>query len=162
MSSKTFWQLVAVLCTFLVALILDIAPWPKDLQYFRPSWLVLVLMYWILAIPNKVNIGAAFVLGIIFDFVIGSVLGVHALIFSIFAYFIARGHLVLRNLSLWFQSILVVFFVIGVQFGIFVVEYTLHKVTFNSEELVGALFSGILWPWLFLLLRKIRRQVKLR
>ena len=161
MNSKAFWQLVVVSCTFLVALMLDIAPWPRELQYFRPSWLVLVLMYWILAIPNKVNIGIAFLLGLIFDFVLGSVLGVHALVFSIFAYFIARGHLVLRNLSLWFQSILVMFFIAALQLGVFIVEFTLNKVLFNPEEIVGAFISGILWPWLFLLLRRIRRQVNL-
>ena len=162
MNSKACWQLVVVSCTFLVALMLDISPWPRELQYFRPSWLVLVLMYWILAIPNKVNIGTAFFLGIILDFVLGSVLGVHALVFSIFAYFIARGHLIFRNLSLWFQSILVMSFIVCIQLGIFIIEYTLHQVTFNLEEIVGALLSGILWPWLFLLLRRIRRQANLR
>lgn len=154
------WLIVA--CTFIVAIVLEIAPWPSQFQYFKPAWLVLVLMYWALSIPNKVSIGWAFIVGVVWDLVLGSVLGIHALVLSIFTYLISLNHLILRNLSLWLQSLLVVLFVIIIRLGIFFMELFVHNALFNWQEIYGALLSGLLWPWVFLLLRKIRRQLHLR
>lgn len=154
-------QWLIVVSTFIIALVLEISPWASHFQYFKPSWLVLVLLYWVLAIPNKVSIGFAFIFGVIWDLVLGSVLGIHALVLSIFTYIIALNHLILRNLSLWQQSLLVIIFVVCIRLGIFLMEFFLHNAIFHWQELYGAFISALLWPWVFLLLRKIRRQVGL-
>ena len=161
---KTHWliQFFMVICTFLVALVMEITPWSAEFQAFRPSWLVLVLLYWVLALPNKISIGWSFVVGLIWDLSLGSILGVHALVLSIFAYLIASNHLVLRNLSIWLQSILVILSVVAIHIAIFLIELFMHSARFNPQELIGALISGILWPWVFLLLRTLRRKFGLR
>ena len=48
---------------FVVALVMELAPWPAGFQAFKPSWLILVLLYWTLALPDRVSIGLAFLLG---------------------------------------------------------------------------------------------------
>ena len=88
-------------------------------------------------------------------------MGIHALVLSVTIYFVVKNYLVLRNLSLWFQSLLVIAFVFIVRLAIFLVEFSLHTAFFNWQEIFGALASGILWPWVFLLMRKMRRKVKL-
>ena len=122
---------------------------------------MLVFTYWALSIPHKVSIGWAFIIGIIWDMVLGSTLGVHALVMSMFAYLITAGHLILRNMSLWMQSLLIVAFVFAIRLSIFFIEFLLHSATFNWQEIFGSLASGVLWPWVFLLLRKVRRQLNL-
>lgn len=155
-------QWLIIVCTFIVALVLEISPWATSFQFFKPAWLVLVLLYWVLAIPNKVSIGFAFIFGVMWDLVLGSILGIHALVLSLFTYLIALNYLILRNLSLWQQSLLVVLFVLCIRLGIFCIEVLLHSSTiFHWQEIYGAFVSGLLWPWVFLLLRKIRRQLGL-
>ncbi|OOF89350.1 rod shape-determining protein MreD [Rodentibacter ratti] len=161
MQMRLILQWVMILLFFIIALVMELAPWPIGFQAFKPSWLVLVLTYWVLAIPNKVSIGIAFLLGVIWDIVLGSTLGIHALVLSVAFYFIAKNYLVLRNLSLWFQSLLVIIFVFFIRFAIFLVELFLHSAVFNWQEIFGAIASGILWPWVFLLMRKMRRKVGL-
>lgn len=161
MQMRLILQWVMILLFFIVALVMELAPWPIGFQAFKPSWLVLVLTYWVLAIPNKVSIGIAFLLGVIWDIVLGSTLGIHALVLSVAFYFVAKNYLVLRNLSLWFQSLLVIIFVFFIRFAIFLVELFLHSAVFNWQEIFGAIASGILWPWVFLLMRKMRRKVGL-
>lgn len=161
MQMRLILQWATILLFFIAALVMELAPWPTGFQAFKPSWLILVLTYWALAIPNKVSIGMAFLLGVIWDLVLGSTLGVHALVLSVAFYFIAKNYLVLRNLSLWFQSLLVIIFVFAIRFAIFLVELFLHSAVFNWQEIFGAIASGILWPWVFLLMRKMRRQVGL-
>ena len=162
MQPRFIFQWATILFFCIAALVLELAPWPAGVQAFKPSWLVLVLLYWVLAIPNRVSIGWAFLLGLVWDLVLGSILGLHALVLSVAFYFIAKNYLVLRNLSLWFQSLLVVVFVFAIRLLIFLAELSLHSANFNWAEIFGALASGILWPWVFLLMRKTRRRVGLR
>ncbi|MFD0966869.1 rod shape-determining protein MreD [Seminibacterium arietis] len=162
MKSQVFLQFLVVICLFIVAMVLEISPWPLMLQSFKPAWVVMVLMYWVLAIPRKISIGSAFVLGIVWDLVLGSILGIHALVLSVFAYLISANHLIIRNLSLWMQSFLVIIFVFSIRLSVFLIELFLHNADFNPQEIFGAIMSGILWPWIFLLLRKVRRQLGLR
>ncbi|EJS85339.1 hypothetical protein AAUPMC_20136, partial [Pasteurella multocida subsp. multocida str. Anand1_cattle] len=44
------------------------------------------------------------------------------------------NHLVLRNLSLWMQSLLVIIFVFSIRFSIFLIELLLHSASFNWQE----------------------------
>ena len=161
MQGRFIFQWATILCFFVVALVMELAPWPAGFQAFKPSWLVLVLLYWSLALPDRVSIGWAFMIGILWDVVLGTILGAHALVLSIFAYLITKNHLVFRNLSLWMQSLLVIFFVFAIRFSIFLIEFVVHRATFDWREIFGAIVSGILWPWLFLLLRSLRRRLGL-
>lgn len=162
MRTNPLFQLFVLVSIFIVAFILEIMPWPIGFQGFRPSWLILVLIYWALALPDKVSVGTAFIAGIVWDLILGSILGIHALVLSISIYFVAKHHLVLRNLSLWLQGLLVMLYIIMIRGFIFIIEHTLHAATFNTQEIAGAFISGILWPWVFLLMRQIRRQLRLR
>ena len=53
------------LCFFVVALVMELAPWPAGFQTFKPSWLILVLLYWTLALPDRVRalVGGVFTRG---------------------------------------------------------------------------------------------------
>ena len=89
MQGRFFFQWFVLISLFIIALVMEIAPWPAGFQGFKPAWLVLILLYWVLAVPRKVNIGCAFTLGLVWDLVLGSTLGIHALVLSVFTYFIA-------------------------------------------------------------------------
>ncbi|MDP8052072.1 rod shape-determining protein MreD [Pasteurella atlantica] len=157
MKTNIIFKLFVLFIIFIIAFILEIMPWPTNLQGFRPAWVVLLTIYWVLALPQKINIGTAFVIGIVWDLVLGSVLGIHALVLSIAIYVIAKHHLILRNMSLLLQAILVMGYVALIKIMIFFVELILHNVSFHSQELLGAVISGLLWPWIYLLMRQIRR-----
>lgn len=162
MKQNAIFQLLVLVFIFVVAFVLEIMPWPIGFQGLRPAWVVLVLIYWALALPNKISVGTAFVAGIVWDVILGSILGIHALVLSIAIYFVAKYHLILRNLSLWQQAILIIFYISLIRFMIFLVEWILHHAEFNAQELFGAIISGVLWPWVFLLMRHIRRGLRLR
>lgn len=162
MRENMIFQILVLTFIFVIAFVLEIMPWPVDLQGLRPTWVVLVLIYWALALPDKVSVGTAFLAGIVWDLILGSILGIHALVLSIAVYFIAKYHLILRNLSLWLQSLLVMAYIALIRFFIFFIELLLHSAEFNPQELLGAVLSGILWPWIFLLMRHIRRGLHLR
>lgn len=162
MRHNPIFKFLILLFIFIITFVLEIMPWPPAVQGLRPAWIALLLIYWALALPDKISVGTAFVAGIVWDLLLGSILGIHALVLSLSIFFIAKYHLILRNLSLWLQSLLVMAYIMLIRLLIFFIELVLHGANFNGQELIGALISGILWPWIFLLMRQIRRGLHLR
>ena len=104
------WRFLWIHLTLLLALLLAVMPLPAEVKLFRPDWPLLVLFYWALALPFRVSIGTAFVVGFLLDVLVGTVLGVNALAYSIIIYFCSVHHLKIRNFSILQQSLVIALF----------------------------------------------------
>ncbi|WP_143871470.1 rod shape-determining protein MreD [Catenovulum sediminis] len=148
--------------TLLFALILAIAPMPKMLESFRPDWILLVLFYWAIALPHRVNVGTAWVCGFILDILLGSVLGAHALILALVTYIASANYLTIRNFSLWQQALIVGLVSAFYHLGDYWIQHFLTTAYFLPELMWPVVTNTFIWPWAFLLLRKYRRRLKIR
>ncbi|WP_199479214.1 rod shape-determining protein MreD, partial [Vibrio harveyi] len=72
---------------------------------------------------SRVNVGTALILGLLWDILIGSTLGIRGMMMSIIIYLVALNFLVIRNMALWQQSILIAFFTVLLELLIFCGEY---------------------------------------
>jgi len=151
-----------IACSFLIALTLQTIPWPGMLDLLRPSWLLLVTCYWVLALPHRVNVGSALILGLLWDLLLGSTLGIRGMMMSIVVYLVALNFLVMRNMALWQQAILIGVMSMLLDVLIFCGEYLIQDVAFNPVSLWSGLINCILWPWMFLLMRRVRRHWHIR
>jgi rod shape-determining protein MreD len=68
-----------IFLSLLTGLILMILPLPESVLYYRPHWVALMLIYWSLALPERVGLWFAFFSGIVVDVSQGTLLGQHAL-----------------------------------------------------------------------------------
>ena len=151
----------AIALSLVCALVLQIMPMPAVVDLYRPDWVLLVLSYWALALPHRVNVGVAFINGIILDILLGSSLGVHSFAMCISIYVLAANYQRLRNYSVWQQA-----FVIGIMSAfynliVFWLQHLLTDVYFLMTYMWPVVSSMVIWPWLFWLLRKLRRQLRI-
>ena len=147
--------------TILAALLLQVMPMPPVVDPYRPDWLLLVIAYWAMALPHRVSIGVAFINGLILDILLGTTLGVHSIALSLVIYILAMNYQRLRNYSVWQQA-----YIIGMVAALYhlIVFWQLRLITdinFIFAYLWPVLTSMIIWPWLFALLRKLRRQFRI-
>src|SRR5215469_1280245 len=87
--------------------LLQLMPLPQTLLPFKPWWMALVLVYWILEAPEHVSLGRVFVLGLIGDVFAGDLLGEQALRLCMFCFILMRFRARLRFFPMWQQALAV-------------------------------------------------------
>lgn len=148
---------VAVYTTLLVALLCQLFPWVGQGIIFRPDFMLIVILYWLLRAPHLCNIGTAWLAGLLVDLATGSLLGQHALSFTLVAY-----------IGLSYQRRLVLFNplqLVGYVFGLLVFErvFMLLLKLFEGNDNPGLAYfwpvlSGlILWQLMILLFGALTR-----
>lgn len=99
---------LSVYSTLFFALLCQLFPWTGQGIIFRPDFMLVVLLYWLLRTPHLCNVGTAWIVGLLVDLATGSLLGQHALALTLTAY-----------IALSFQRRLVLFSVMQITAYVF-------------------------------------------
>lgn len=153
----TFW----ILFSIFLAMILNMLPLPAWADWYRPEWLLLVILYWALALPHRVSIGAAWVVGLLLDAMNGSLLGEHALAMSVVTYIIVVFHRRIRLFPVWQQALVVFGLTLCYQLIIFTAQGAIGEDPNTPLYWAPSITSMLMWPWVFIILRDWRRRHQL-
>lgn len=147
-----------ILTTLLIAFIFNSAPLPDWLDVFRPDWLTLVTLYWCMALPQRMGVGRAWIIGLIQDAARGALLGQHALAMAVVTYLTLKGYQRVRVLPLWQQAWSVFFLLLIKQLLVFWINGVIGYPPTDWWYLAPAFGGALVWPWLFVMLRDVRRH----
>lgn len=152
-----------VVLTIVAAAILAIVPMPNWLELWRPEWVALVLVYWVIALPHKIGLFSAWCVGFLVDALEGSLLGLNALSLTILAYVALNLYQRMRMFTPLQQSITILI-LIGVQqlLTFWVLTATGQNTARDLVFMFSAFSSALIWPVLFPLLRYWRRAWQIR
>lgn len=151
-----------VYITILVALMLSITPLAGSMEWLRPDFVALTLIYWSMMQPRYFSLGTAWFTGILIDVMHGAVIGQHALTLSLIVYITIQFHLRIRVFPVWQKTATVLALVSVGQFMLF---WTNGVIGIHTEavEYLGPVFSStLLWPVIAGLLNGINYHVALR
>lgn len=153
--SRGTWM---VLLTLVAALFLAILPLPAAAEDLRPQWVALTLIFWALALPDRVGVFWAFGTGLVLDVATGTLLGHHALGLSVVVYVAVELHARVRIFPLWQQALLIwLLLVLERLLALWVLGATgqpMPSLAYWWSPFVGL----FLWPWLAVVLRDLARR----
>lgn len=150
-----------IVVTFAIALGLIALPLPEWARAFRPEWATLVLVYWCLALPTRVNVGTGWIVGLFVDVITGNLLGQHALAMAVVAFVTVKVHKQVRVYPLW-QQALSVFVLTGLsQLLVVWVKGIIGQAPDNWLYWAPSIISALLWPWVYIILRDVRRKFRI-
>jgi len=153
---------LVIYLSLLVALVLMILPLPDWAQIYRPNWMALVLIYWSMALPKRVGLWFAFFSGIILDTSLGTLLGQHTLALVAIVSLNLNFYQRIRVLALAQQAIYVFVLLLVNQVIVAWVEGILGRATPLLAFFSGPFIGMLIWPWVFVVLRDIRRKALVR
>lgn len=151
-----------IVITFIIALLLTIVPLPDWARYARPDWVGLVLIYWCLALPDRVGVSTGWLSGLLVDLVTGTILGQHALSLTIVAYITLRLHQRIRLFPLLQQAFTVMVLLILHQLLALWISRIIGRPGAPWYFWTPSLLGLALWPAVYLLLRNIRHRFRVR
>lgn len=150
-----------VVPTLIIALMLEMFPLPDWAQSFRPDWVTLVLIYWAMAIPEQIGVTMAWVFGLLLDVTQGAILGQHAIGLVLVVYLVHLQYLRLRVFSLVQQAIVVFVLLMIKQLLVLWVSGIVGQAPDAGSYFLPSFVGALIWPWLFIVLRDIRRRFTL-
>lgn len=136
----------AIIVSIIIAFALTILPMRPEWVLYRPEWIALTFIHWGLVSPNKSSLLFAWFVGLLIDAVYGSIIGQHALGFTIVLFLTLRmrSRLLLDSV---FQQFFLVFLVLGTYL---LINLWILGITGNSPKgwsyWLTVLTSLIVWP----------------
>lgn len=152
---------IVIFLTMFIALILMILPLPHWAESFRPEWLLLVILYWVIALPHRVNVGIAWISGLLLDGLQGTLLGENALCFALLAYFAYKMNRQIRLFSLPSQALVIFVFLMINQIMLFWIQGLQGQLVTLKWFLGAGVVSAVIWPWIFIVLTDSIKRYRL-
>ena len=128
------------------------------LGYIAPEWILLINIYWAIALPSNTKMLLAFVSGFFVDIVLGHPLGISSLSYVIFIYIILSLYNSLRYMTVP-QQMIVLFLLLIVKQHFYI--WTFYVFGLNIDYLtliISTLTTAVLWPFIYFSLRFARRK----
>ena len=150
-----------ILLTIMAAILLSLLPVPEVLSPFKPYWVAMVLIYWSLETHDMISLGLAFLIGLILDALSGSLMGLHALSLVVMVFLVQRFRSRLRFFPPWQQALSVLGLLVNDRIILIWITVLLGESLPTWKYWLPPLVGMALWPWLFLLLDRIRARLRL-
>lgn len=142
--------------TLLLAMCLNILPLANSIKSLNPDWVLLVLIYWTLAVPERVGVFNAWGLGIFVDVLTGRLFGMHGLIYALVNYACLKLHRRLRHYPVIQQALFVFFCLLISQVLVFWVENIQGSTGLTGLFWLPIVTGTLCWPLVYASLRWVR------
>lgn len=150
-----------ILFSFIAAFILSMVPLPQLLQNIRPEFILIVLIYWCIALPNRIGVGIGWLTGLFYDVSSDAILGQHALTFAILAYLAIQLHQRIRVFPVWQQALTILVFMMLQSTISLWIKGMLGDAPSFTVFILPAISTALFWPVGYFLLRQVRRYYQI-
>lgn len=140
-----------------MGLLLSLVPLPENLEAFRPPWVSLLLIYMSLQGPKSVSLGFAFLLGLLADILLSSLIGLHALQWVVLMFLVARFSSRIRFSSPLRQMLTVFLLLLNERFILLWVLLLRGEHGLGFQLWLPAIVGALIWPLLFVFISRVHQ-----
>jgi rod shape-determining protein MreD len=145
-----------ILLTLIIAMALKIIPLSGWFGLINPDWVLLTLIYWSLAVPERVGILHAWSFGLLNDVLTGRLFGQHALAYSLVIYICLSLHRRLRQFPIMQQALFIFFCLLLAQLLLFFIKNIKETAELNPTFWLPVFVGTVCWPFVYTVLRFVR------
>jgi len=150
-----------VLVSLVIGYELAIFPLSPKFLMLRPEIVALLVIYWIMSVPQHLGIGFAFYVGLWQDILEQGVWGAHALALVFVAYFCLSAYKRIINFSVWQQALWVMVLIFCHQLVVSLVQKLAGFNVHPNQVLGSAILTGLCWPLVLIALRRFRLNYRM-
>lgn len=150
-----------IFISFILAMVLDFIPVSNSLLWL-PDVSLLVLVFWLANCPHYINLGSAFIVGLLVDMGTNSSLGAHALAYILAAYPIIMNHRQFGVQNYGFQAVLVLVALIISEVVLLAVSFVSGQRFVGWLTLLAPLVGAMIWPILNKFMMALLHSQRLR
>ena len=150
-----------IVISLLLAMVMTLFPMPDSWQPWRPSWLMLVLSFWVITLPERIGLLWALICGLLLDVLLNTSLGLHGFALAITTFMLQILYKRIRLFPHWKQGLSIA----AISSVYIALTYWLTKLTGKSHEFIAwqaIILNGVLWPWIYLVLKQLASYFKVR
>jgi rod shape-determining protein MreD len=145
-----------IILTLIFAMCLKIAPLPPTYAVYNPDWVLLTLIYWSLALPERVGIFHAWTFGLLTDVLTGRMFGQYALAYSLVIYISLSLHKRLRQFPFIQQALFIFFCLLLSQLLLFFIKNIQQTAQLKPTFWLSIFVGTVCWPLVYTMLRFVR------
>lgn len=145
-------NLASMIISFLAAIFLTLLPLPLDFVWYRPEFVAMWVLFWLIRSPQSFGLGTAWLVGLFLDALVGTTLAEHAMAMAIIAALTIRLQRQLHMITLWQQSLIIALFIFIYQSIIMLIQGMLGQANTLNWFWLSAMTSGLSWPLMTLFL----------
>lgn len=132
--------------SFFLALLLSVYPLPMEYRWWRPEFVLIVAIYWIIAMPFTISLLALCALGLFQDLLEGVPFGQHSLGFIVVSYLCLFSYQRVRNFNLLKQMVSIFIMISFAQVTDNWVQGMAGRPLAGMHFIYAAISSAIAWP----------------
>jgi rod shape-determining protein MreD len=146
MNTSTLNLSFLICSSFLVALLLSVYPLPMECRWWRPEFVLMVAIYWVVVLPFNISLTALCALGLFQDLLEATPFGQHSLGIIVVAYLCLFSYQRLRNFNVIKQMLAMLVMISIAQLTDNWVQGMAGRPLAGISFIYAAISSAICWP----------------
>lgn len=151
------WAWLTVPLSLLLALVVELLPFPQPLAQWQPPWLLLIVLYWSILQPAILGMAGAWLMGLVLDAIQPSPLGTHAALFTLVVTPVLALQRLLRTLPVAQQALWIAGLVFLYELGALWLGDRLTAGRVTAHDFLPVISTLMVWPLLRVLLHRCER-----
>lgn len=147
-----------IAATLACALVLQLIELPYALAALRPMFVPLVLVYWVMVVPQPTGLATAWITGLLLDVLLGSVLGQHALGLTVLVFITLQLRGILSLYPIWQEALALTPIFAVYAFLMFWIDGATGHGADPWLRWLPLLTTAACWPFAFGLLNSLQRR----